>query len=289
MVRFLSCVIVLGALSTAHADATTKPQMPAKAAEPPKPGDKLGLADIIVPKAQWLYDLPSPNDAAGKVVVHWFCSTKIAACSDDLARIITLRDSGRAYIVAYIDGGQRDAKKLDPIRESEGVGRGTVGYGPNTGKLMKQLALGAGPASIVVDVDGKVASVAIGGDATTLDARDAKVNALITAIKEYAASYDGPKTAKPNDKFALSIKIQLASWLKFKPDNKASFTLAASKDLKCERATKIDGQILTATATCAGPKGNYEAQGKLSWGYTMPGGGDGLGEDGTTWKFTINP
>src|SRR3954470_18912256 len=82
----------------------------------PKVGDTLnqgGAADW--PKMQWLYETPSAKDAAGKVVIHWFCQPKVAACTDDLARIITLRDTGRVYIVAYLNtASQTEAKKLDP-------------------------------------------------------------------------------------------------------------------------------------------------------------------------------
>src|SRR5438874_45703 len=124
------------------------------AAEPPKVGDTLPLA--VADKLQWLYDSPSATDSAGKVIVHWFCTAKIATCTDDLARVLTLRDAGRVYVIAYINGGQRDAKKLDPIRESEGVGRGTVAYGPNVTKLFKTFGITSGEASVVVDVDGKV-------------------------------------------------------------------------------------------------------------------------------------
>ena len=73
------------------------------------------------PKLQWSYNAPNASDAAGKVIVHWFCTPKVAACIDDLARIVTLRETDNVYIVAYINGTQRDSKKLDPIRESEGV------------------------------------------------------------------------------------------------------------------------------------------------------------------------
>ena len=46
-------------------------------------------------KLDWLYDVPSAKDAAGKVVIHWFCAAKVKVCADDLARIITLKENGR--------------------------------------------------------------------------------------------------------------------------------------------------------------------------------------------------
>src|SRR3954451_10716239 len=101
----------------------------------PKVGDSLTLTSFGDPKLQWSYNAPNPNDAAGRVVIHWFCTPKVAACVDDLARIVTLREAGGVYVIAYINGSQRDAKKLDPIRESEGVGGGTVASGPSVKKL----------------------------------------------------------------------------------------------------------------------------------------------------------
>src|SRR5882757_5599894 len=98
-----------------------KPSAPATGS--PAPGNELALAgNALWPKLDWLYDVPSPSDAAGKIVIHWFCALKLPACVDDLARIVTLRETGKVYIVAYINGTKEQAKKLDPIRESEGVG-----------------------------------------------------------------------------------------------------------------------------------------------------------------------
>ena len=281
---------VLGMLTTAAVADTARGPV----ATLPKVGDAFtpqGGADW--PKLQWIYDAPSVNDAAGKVVVHWFCTPKIAACTDDLARLITLRDAGRVYIVAYIDGLDRDAKKLDPIRESEGVGKGTVGYGKGVKTLMKQLGVAPGPTSIVTDVDGKVAMISPNGDAAGLDARDTKINALIAAIKEFTTSQDGPTTVKPTDHFALSVKIQLASWLTFSKTTPMEFKLTVPKDIKCDAVAlkgeqlKIDGHVLTAAVNCVGPKGSYEARGDIRFGYDSPAGGAGLGNDGAKWKFEI--
>src|SRR4029078_317423 len=84
----------------------------------PKAGDALPLGrDASLPKLTWTYNAPSDSDAAGKVIIHWFCSPKGKGCADDLARLVTLRENGGVYIVAYIDGSMREAKKLDPIRE----------------------------------------------------------------------------------------------------------------------------------------------------------------------------
>jgi hypothetical protein len=257
------------------------------AADPPKVGDSVGTTGVATwPAPKWLYDSPSANDAAGKVLVLWFCSPKPKACADDLARIISLRDTNHVYIVAFINGTQRDAKKLDPIRESEGVGRGTVAYGPSVAKIFKEMGITTGPAAIVADVDGRVKAVTTSGDLNELDARDQVVTSSISQIKEYSSVKAGPATAKPNEKFELSLKVSLASWLHFKVDSPA-LTVTTPKEIKCEKGTKLDGQTLAATVTCSGPKGSYQAQAKLQFGYKTPSGGDGLGEDGATWTFEI--
>jgi hypothetical protein len=247
-------------------------------------------------KLMWLYDVPSFTDSGGKVVIHWFCAPKIAACTDDLARVITLKENNpRVYIVAYINGSKNDAKKLDPIRESEGVGRGTVAFGNDVATMFKKMSI-TGPASIVVDVDGKAALVTTGSSAPELDARDAKVAALSAAIKEYSASSDGPKQIKPNEKFTLTMKIQLASWLRYskKPGTALDFTLlTVPKDIKCDNTKlkgdqlKIEVQSLTAQVSCSGPAGSYEMRGQIDFGYDTPSGATGMGTDGATWKFTI--
>jgi hypothetical protein len=260
-------------------------------ADTPKVGDSLSLASW--PKLQWLYAEPSDKDAAGKVVVHWFCGPKVATCTDDLARMISLRDNGRTYIVAYVDGQQYQAKKLDPIRESEGVGRGTVAYGPQVGKLMKELGVAPGPTSIVVGTDGKVAMISTGGDAASLDARDQKIAALIGAIKDYAASYDGPKSAKPGEQFTFRITVTLASWLAFNANANGTFALSAPGDMKCDSKKlntdqlKVDGRVVSATVKCSAPRGSYEVQGRISFGYLDPARNAGVVEDGTTWKFVV--
>jgi len=257
------------------------------AAEPPKVGDSVGLTGVATwPAPKWLYDAPSQTDAAGKVVVLWFCSPKPKACTEDLQRIINLRDTGKAYIVAFINGGQRDAKKLDPIRESEGVGRGTVAYGPDVAKIFKDLGIKDGPAAIIANTDGIVKAITTSGDLNELDARDQVVTTLIGQIKEYSSKKEGPTTAKPGEKMTFSLKVQLASWLHFKPDT-VNLTVQTPKEIKCTKATSLDGQHLDATLICSGPKGNYQAQAKINFGYRTTGGGDGLGEDGATWTFEI--
>jgi hypothetical protein len=259
----------------------------------PAVGDALGITGTASwPKLDWLYDVPAANDAAGKVVVHWFCAPKVAACADDLARIVTLKENGRVYVIAYINGTRPQAKKLDPIRGSEGVGRGTVAFGRGATKLMKDLGV-TGPASIVVDVDGKVQLVTTGATPADLDARDAKVNAAIAAIKEYVSTPDGPKTARPGDKFALSMSIKLASWLVYSDKTPRELKITVPPDIKCD-ATQLKGdqlkvadKLLTATVTCSGPHGIYEARGELRFGYDAPGGGTGIGAESTEWKFEI--
>jgi hypothetical protein len=261
----------------------------------PKVGDTLNQnGGATWPKVQWLYDAPSAKDAAGKVVIHWFCQTNVSACVDDLARVITLRDTGKVYIVAYLNAAsQAEAKKLDPIRESEGVGRGTVAFGKGVTTLDKQLSI-TGPASFVVDTDGKVQMVSTASDAAALDARDAKVAELEKGIKDYTSKNDGPTTAvKPGDKFTLSLKISLANWLTYSASQPKQFVLTVPKDIKCDATKltgdqlKIDGHTLTASVSCSGPHGSYEARGAMKFGYDSPSG-PGFGDvDGIVWKFQV--
>ena len=244
----------------------------------------------------WLYDQPSLKDATGKVVIHWFCSPKVPACVDDLARVVTLKEnSNRVYVVAYINGSKTQAKKLDPIRLSEGVGRGTVAYGRNVGKLFKTMSI-VGPVSIVVDVEGKIAQVVTGSAPAELDARDAKVAALVAAIKEYTMTSEGPASVvKAGVKFPLQINIKLASWLRYSTKTPREFTVMIPKELKCNATTlrgdqvKITDQMLVGTVTCSGPKGSYEARANVSFGYETPGSGTGLGTESARWKFQITP
>lgn len=294
-----NALFVVGVLSSvASAQPGGKPA-------PPPPPVLPNVGEALPPsggptwpaKLTWMYDVPSPTDAAGKIVVHWFCTPGVSTCNDDLARLVALKENNpRVYIVAYINGyTKRDAQKLDPIRESEGVGRGTVAFGPEVIGWFKKLAV-VPPTSIVVDVDGKIALVAKAASPTELDTRDAKIGTLTAAIKEYAASSDGPKTVKAGEKFTLTMKIQLASWLRVskKPGTSLDFSLTTlPKDIKCD-ATKLTGdqlkiadQSLTAQVSCSGPHGSYELRGQVNFGYDTPGGASGMGTDGATWKFEI--
>jgi hypothetical protein len=145
----------------------------------------------------------------------------------------------------------------------------------------------------VVDLDGKVQLVATAGAPADLDARDAKVNAVIAAIKEYISTPDGPKTAKPGDKFSLTMSIKLASWLAYSDKTPKELKVTVPPDIKCDATTlkgeqiKVADKLLTATVTCSGPRGIYEARGELRFGYDAPGGGTGLGSESTEWKFEI--
>lgn len=311
--RLAISLLVLGLASTASAQPQTSPTpTPAVASKPatpspmpkppettagmPKVGDPLALTGAADwPKLQWSYNAPSANDAAGKVIIHWFCTPKVSACLDDLARIVTLRESDNIYVVAYINGSQRDAKKLDPIRESEGVGRGTVAYGPNMKKLFKQLGIAKGPATVVVDVDGKVKVVATSGDINELDSRDTIIKAAADAIKPFTITNEGPTTGKPTDKLTFAIKIQLASWLTYSDKTPMELNFTAPKDLKCDATKvgrdkmKIEGQSLTAAVTCTAPKGSYQVRGDIRFGYDNPDRTTGIGNDGASWKFEIKP
>ncbi|GEM_PF-1250292 len=298
MNRLLCAFVIVGATATLAAaqkaqKAKTPPPAPATL---PVVGEQLSvMGTALWGKQDWLYDVPNAKDASGKVLVHWFCGPKVKTCVDDLARIVTLKEAGKVYIVAHIDGNKAQAKKLDPIRESEGVGQGTLGFGKGATTLMKQLGV-SGPASIVVDVDGKVALVSTGSSPAELDARDKKVSDLIGAIKEYTATVsESPKAVKPGDKFTLSIAIKLSSWLSYSQTSPRELKMTVPPDFKCDATVlkgeqiKIDGANLTASVTCSAPKGIYEARGDLRFGYTTPSNASGLGTEGGKWKFEVKP
>jgi hypothetical protein len=296
MVRLVFAA-VLGAAAISQAQPSSPAGKPATPppARLPAVDEALGLDGVPgTPRLDWLYDVPSPGDAAGKVVLHWFCAPRIAACTDDLARVLALRDAGRVYIVAYINGSKAEARKLDPIRESEGVGRGTVAFGRGVTRLMKDLGV-TGPASIIVGVDGKVVRVITSGAPADLDARDAKVKDAVSWIHEYVTITDGPGEVQLGETFELAITIRLASWLKYSTRTPMEFDLTAPSDLKCDATRlrgdqiKVDGQRLSARVTCSGPRGSYEARGELRFGYDAPGGGTGMGAQSYNWKFEIKP
>ena len=298
MNRLLICVAVVSSMaSVAVADQPkTVGDKQALGTSLPAVGETLGIdgAPGWPQKLDWLYDTPSAKDANGKVVIHWFCAPKVPACVDDLARVVTMKEnSNRVYVIAYINGNKGHAKKLDPIRESEGVGRGTLAFGRYVTQLFKTMQI-VGPVSIVVDVEGKVSLVSTGSSPAELDARDQKVNALTAAIKEYTTSNEGPKTVKPGEKFTLKIAIKLASWLKYSTKAPREYKITVAKEIQCDATSlkgdqlKVDGQNLVGQVTCSGPKGSYEARGNISFGYDAPGG-SGLGTEGASWKFVIKP
>lgn len=295
MNRALISATILGAIAGIAVAQPAKKPAPTPATLPAV-GDALDVLGAPTwGKRDWLYDLPSAKDAAGKVVIQWFCGPKVKTCADDLARIVTLKENGRVYIVAHIDGSKAQAKKLDPIRESEGVGQGSVAFGRGVTPLMKQMKI-TGPTSIVTDLEGKVVLVTNGANPADLDARDKKVAELIAAIKEYVVtSSESPKAVKPNDKFTLSMSVKLANWLTYSKKTAMTFKVTAPPDFKCDAKElkgdqlKIDGKVLTAAVTCTAPKGNYEARGELNFGYEDPNNAAGLGTDGAKWKFEIKP
>jgi hypothetical protein len=260
----------------------------------PKAGDTLSLGgNADWPQQKWTYNAPSANDAAGRVVVYWFCSPRVAACVDDLARIVTMREAGGVYVIGFINGSARDAKKLDPIRESEGVGRGTLASGSGVKKLFKQLGIAKGPAAIVVGLDGKVKAVTTSGDLNELDARDTVIKGLVESVKPFTTSNKAPKTAKAGEKLVFTFEVQLASWLTYSKKSPMEFTFQAAKEVKCDATSlkgeqlKITDKTLTATVTCTAPRGSYQARAEIRFGYDSPNGATGLGNDGATWKFEV--
>jgi hypothetical protein len=292
MTRFVLCAALVASSSLAVAQPKPAPAP----AVMPTVGSTLAIngADGW-PTLLWMYDNPNPKDAAGKVVIHWFCAPKVAACTDDLARITTLKETtSNTYVIAYVNGTKPQAQKLDPIRGSEGVGRGTVAFGPATPKWFKGLGI-TGPVSIIVDVDNKVQLVTTGSQPAELDARDAKVKALIAGIKLHTTALTGPKTVKAGEKFELGMSVTLASWLVYskKPGTNYEWKAMLPRDVKCDNTAlkgdqlKADGQMLAIKMTCSGPHGSYEATGQIQFGYDVPSGATGIGADGGKWKFEI--
>ncbi len=297
--HLLHCALALTLFGVTAATANAQPRRKAVAAKTPPPAPPMALAVGQPWNAgtlpQWLGDPPVANDAAGKVTMHWFCNAKVATCKDDLARVLTLREAGKIYVVAYIDGTKRDAGKLDPVRDA--VGAGAVAFGPKVTKLMNFYGMGKGPSAIVVDVDGNVALVTNGGEPEQLDARDKKVNDLVAAIKDFTVTKAGPKTSvKTGERFTLSVEINLAAWLTFDRKAITEFALTVSPDFKCDTlALKgdnvvIEGHKLIASIGCVvRGKGSYEARGAFRFGYDNPNGSIALGTDSVGWKFDVIP
>jgi hypothetical protein len=246
--------------------------------------------------SDWLEGAPSGNDAAGKVVVHWFCKPKVDDCKIDLARVFNMREQGSIYVIAYINGSKRDAQKLDPVRGD--VGAGAVAYGKSVSTLFKKMGIGAAlPMSIVLDVDGKVALVTFNGDPDQLDMRDKKVASLVDAIKMF--SIEGTCPARPikkGDRFELTVTAEIASWLVFDASVTPEIKLTLPPDVTCEQtvikgaAIKQEGRKLTAVVGCRGSvKGSYEAMGSLRFSYRAPNKAVGVGQDDVRWKFVVAP
>jgi hypothetical protein len=290
----IAALAALAAATSAAAQPATKRRPPPPPVTMPSTGDSLALAGTPGwPALDWLYDVPSRADAAGRIVVHWFCSPRVKECADDLARLIALRDTDQVYIVAYIDGAQPAARKLDPIRDSEGVGRGTVAFGAGVTALATQLGIAGTPTSIIVDVDGKVAAVASGATADALAARDARVTALAGKIRPFTTAFESTAAVKAGAPFTFKVTVQLASWLAYAWPMR--FELTAPRELQCNARSLADAQLqpdghtLVAAVTCTAPRGVYEAQGRISFRYTTPARATGIGEDGASWKFEVTP
>jgi hypothetical protein len=244
----------------------------------------------------WLDSAPSSADTAGKIVVHWFCRAKVEACKDDLARIYNMREQGTSvYVIAYIAGSKRDAIKLDPVRGE--IGAGAVAFGKPVMTLVKQLGFAAMPVSIVVDTNGQVALVTTTADLDQLDARDAKVAALVKDVHEFGTTQTAPTgPVKVNAKFELGVQIDLAAWLAFNNMVPEVFLTNLPPDVTCDAKMKrgkdlaIAGRQLKATFACsAAVKGAYEMRASLRFGYDAPNKATGVGEDNVSWKFVVQP
>lgn len=246
----------------------------------------------------WLEGSPSPDDQIGKVVVHWFCKPKLEACMDDLARMYNMREQyQRIYVIAYVNGTARDARKLDPVRGD--VGAGAVAFGKPVAALMKSMGIGPAtmPMSIVIGTDGKVAMVTTTGDPEQLDRRDRKIAELIGGIHEFTLAAFSPRgTVKVGQSFELGVSIELATWLRFTPAQPATMTITPPPDVSCD-ATKVTGDKLklvgnkleAAVRCTAAVKGSYEAQGMIRFNFAGPRGAVGVGDEALRWKFEVRP
>ncbi len=282
----VAAVAAVAALATLTADpAGARAETPA-----------IGQTWVWPTARDWLEGAPSGNDAAGKVVVHWFCKPKVEDCRTDLARIYNMREQGSIYVIAYINGSKRDATRLDPVRGE--VGAGAVAYGKSVAALYKKMSIGTAlPMSIVMDVDGKVALVTFNGDPDQLDARDQKVKALVGAIKTFAVQGTCPTTPiKKGERFELTVTAELASWLAFDASVQPEIKLRLPPDVSCESTVlkgdviQVAGRKLSAVVGCRGSvKGSYEATGSLRFSYRAPNKAIGVGEDSVRWKFTVAP
>ncbi|MEZ4404010.1 MAG: hypothetical protein R3B06_28570 [Kofleriaceae bacterium] len=277
-------LISLAALALAATTATAT-------ADVPVPGNAWSWPTL----KSWLGGGPVRDDAAGKVVVHWFCKAKVEACKDDLARIFNMREAGTGvYVIAYIAGSKRDAGKLDPVRGE--VGAGAVAYGRPVMALVKQLGFAAMPVSIVVGTDNKVALVTTTADLDQLDARDAKVAELVKGITEFTTTPTGPATVKVGTKFQLTVDVMLSSWLTFNNMVPEVFLTTIPPDVTCDAKMRrgadltVSGKTLRAVFTCqATVRGAYELRAAMRFGYDAPNKATGVGEDHVGWKFEITP
>lgn len=280
MIRKLAPLFILLAV-TGTAQAQEKPEV--------------GQTWVWPSLKDWLEGGPVGSDAAGKVVVHWFCKPRSEDCKTDLARIFNMREqSTSVYVIAYVNGSKRDATKLDPVRGE--VGAGAVAYGKPVATLIKKLGISgaAMPMSVVVGTDGKVAIITYTGDPDQLDMRDKKVTALVDAIKLFTISSAGPPgQPKKGVPFELSLGGELAPWLEYEATPAPEVKLTLPPDVTCEPKTpvvKLEGRKLSATMSCKGNvKGSYEATAALRFRYRGPNRAVGLGEDLVRWKFVIVP
>lgn len=244
---------------------------------------------------EWMDGAPAQADTAGKIVVHWFCKPKSDSCKDDLARIFNMREQGNVYVIAYVAGTKRDAKKLDPVRGE--VGAGATAYGKGVTALVKKLGFAAMPVSIVVDTEGKVVLVTTTGDLDQLDARDAKVTELVKGVTEFTTKTSGPTAPiKPGVKFDVGVEVQVASWLAYNAMVPEVFIPTMPPDVTCDAKMKrgkdvtVTGRTLSAKFTCSSAvKGAYELRASLRFGYDAPNKATGVGEETVGWKFEIKP
>ena len=298
--RSLTTAIVLGLGSMIASVASARPShgpddwpRPTPPSEMPAAGDTLPLSPDYWGKQKWLYDAPSENDAAGKVVIHWFCPPKVQACTDDLARIITLRDNGKVYIVAYIDGNAslREEARSDPRERGRRQGHGRVR--PGRHQADEEARREARP-----DVDRRPTSTARSSWSrpTATPPRSTRATRRSTrsigAIKEFTTSHEGPATVKAGDKFTLAFKVQLAQLAEVLAEarrrsstSRSRRTSSATRRRSRATSSRSRADADRARSTAPRPTASTRRAARSGSATTSPGGSRASATDGANWKF----
>ena len=245
-----------------------------------------------MPKVGDTPERPDPS-ADGSVVIHWFCTPKLSACVDDLARIVRFREAGDVYVVWHLNAPLREAKEMIP--PAAGVATGRIDAGPDVQQLFKRLRIANGPASVVVDLDGTIKAVTSSADVKELDSRDAIIRNLVANAKPYTITKLGPTSGKAGAKLAFTVQVQLGRWTRgFNVAGITFFKFQPARGMTCDEMElnrdqlKFADKTLTATVTCTAPKGSYEASGKIHFEYRPWDATGAFADDRVDWTFGVN-